>query len=79
MRRMIRAAWGVVTYGPFVILTIATIAFVILFKEAGDGFYRYPCQDPSMWSSPECMPPACEATGTCTDYLIERGGVTNEG
>ena len=41
---------------------------------SGDGFYRYPCQDPAMWGDPQCQPPACEASGTCTDYLIEKGG-----
>ena len=30
-----------------------------------DGRYRYPCQDPENWETPECMPPLCEATGTC--------------
>lgn len=35
-----------------------------------DGHYRYPCQDPVNWESPECNPPLCEATGTCTKDLI---------
>lgn len=35
-----------------------------------DGHYRYPCQDPANWESPECNPPLCEATGTCTSDLI---------
>lgn len=74
MGRMIRTAWNVVTYGPFLILLIGSLTFAYLFTRAGDGFYRYPCQDPAMWGDPQCQPPACEASGTCTDYLIEKGG-----
>jgi hypothetical protein len=35
-----------------------------------DGHYRYPCQDPVNWEAPECNPPLCEATGTCTTDLL---------
>jgi hypothetical protein len=35
-----------------------------------DGHYRYPCQDPVNWETPECNPPLCEATGTCTTDLL---------
>lgn len=42
-----------------------------------DGHYRYPCQDPVNWEAPECNPPLCEATGTCTADLI--GYDPNEG
>jgi hypothetical protein len=35
-----------------------------------DGHYRYPCQDPVNWESPECNPPLCKATGTCTTDLL---------
>jgi hypothetical protein len=35
-----------------------------------DGHYRYPCQDPVNWEAPECNPPLCEATGTCTADLL---------
>jgi len=35
-----------------------------------DGHYRYPCQDPANWEAPECNPPLCEATGTCTVDLL---------
>lgn len=79
MRRMIKAAWGMITYGPFVALAVAVALFAYMIYMAGDGFYRYQCQDPAMWSDQQCLPPVCEASGTCTDYLIERGGVTNEG
>jgi hypothetical protein len=35
----------------------------------GDSF-RYPCQNPDNFDKPSCNPPVCEATGTCTKYLI---------
>jgi hypothetical protein len=72
MKRMVRQAWGVMTYGPFILLLIGMIGFIMLFRHAGDGFYRYPCQDPALWSDPQCRKPACDSTGTCTDYLINR-------
>jgi len=72
MSKAMQAIWGLVTYGPFLILLIGAITFAYLFTQAGDGFYRYPCQDPAMWETPQCNPPLCEADGTCTDYLIRR-------
>jgi hypothetical protein len=32
--------------------------------------YRYVCQDPANHFKQQCLPPACEANGTCTKYLI---------
>lgn len=72
MSRAIRFLWGLVTFGPFAILMVGVVAFTLLILTAGDGFYRYPCQDPSMWEDPICNPPLCEADGSCTDYLIRR-------
>jgi len=72
MSKAMRAIWGLVTYGPFLILLIGSLTFAYLFTQAGDGFFRYPCQSPEMWEAPQCNPPLCEADGTCTDYLIRR-------
>ena len=36
------------------------------FKEV----YRYPCQDPANWESPDCLPPNCEAFGVCTKDVM---------
>jgi hypothetical protein len=36
-----------------------------------DGNYRYPCQDPANWETPDCVPPVCEASETCTKDLID--------
>ena len=38
--------------------------------------FRYECQDPANHLKQQCQPPACEANGTCTKYLIK--GETNE-
>jgi len=32
--------------------------------------YRYPCQDPANWESPDCQPPNCEAFGICTKDVM---------
>lgn len=50
---------------------ISSIILAIGLTACGyDGHYRYPCQDPINWESPECNPPLCEATGTCTVDLL---------
>ena len=36
---------------------------------SGDKF-RYPCQDPTNWETPECKPPVCSAAGTCPVDLV---------
>jgi hypothetical protein len=37
------------------------------FKEV----YRYPCQDPTNWDTPDCQPPNCEAFGICTKDVMK--------
>ena len=37
---------------------------------AYQGFYRYPCQEPSNWETPECKPPVCSVAGTCPVDLV---------
>jgi hypothetical protein len=49
----------------FIIAALAAVAL-----SACSDAYRYPCQDPANFESPACKPPACEASGTCTKYLI---------
>jgi len=47
-----------------------------IFYLSGDGFYRYPCMDPSNWATlAECKPPICSANRTCPSDLI--GGASN--
>lgn len=56
-------------YLPVAALVIGII--VVFF--AGD-VYRYPCQDPANWSTAECEPPVCTASGTCPENLITLDG-----
>lgn len=48
----------------------ATILALALSACGYDGYYRYPCQDPANWGTTECVPPVCEAAGTCTTDLL---------
>jgi predicted small lipoprotein YifL len=34
------------------------------------GYYRYPCQEASNWDKPECNPPICEPSGSCSKDLV---------
>lgn len=59
---------------PLLLLPMFIIVSVAyLFYLAGDGSYRYPCQDPLNFGAPECEPPICLADGTCTDMLLKVG------
>lgn len=48
------------------------VLYIVIFASAGDGWYRYPCQDPDNWGKEECILPICDAGQTCSAYLIER-------
>lgn len=52
--------------------TVFVLVMVIIFVTAGQGFYRYPCQDPVHFGTTECEPPACLANESCTDFLVKR-------
>lgn len=52
---------------------ILIVAVCIAFYLSGDGYYRYPCQDPENFTNPECQPPACLAAEDCTNMLIDLG------
>jgi cobalamin biosynthesis protein CobD/CbiB len=44
---------------------------VLLLSSCGyQGSYRYPCQDPANWETPECNPPICSTLGTCPVDLV---------
>jgi hypothetical protein len=47
------------------------ILFSALALAACQDRFRYECQDPDNHHKPACQPPACEADGTCTKYLIK--------
>ena len=47
-------------------------ALMLVGLTACDDRFRYPCQDPVNWRKPECEPPACDASGTCTKDLVTK-------
>jgi hypothetical protein len=47
-----------------------TIITALLLAGCSDTF-RYPCQDPANHYKTHCNPPVCEASGTCTKYLLK--------
>lgn len=51
----------------------ALVIGIIVVFFAGD-VYRYPCQDPANWSTPECEPPTCVASATCPANLVTMNG-----
>jgi hypothetical protein len=46
-----------------------------IFYLSGDGWFRYPCQDPLNRDTVQCKPPICSATRTCPSDLT--GGAGN--
>ena len=55
-----------------VLLVIAAVFYL-----SGDGFYRYPCQNPKNWTDAMCQPPICTANKTCPHDLMGDMNVTN--
>lgn len=37
----------------------------------GHDQFRYPCQDPKNWDSPDCKPPICDVTRTCPEQIFK--------
>jgi hypothetical protein len=58
-----------ITLLPAIIIAGVLIAFYA----AGDGSYRYPCQDPANFTNPSCHPPACLAAEYCTSMVLNLG------
>ena len=50
--------------GVLLILPIALAFF------GGDRF-RYPCQNPENWDTPQCKRPICDVTRTCPDHVFK--------
>ena len=52
------------------LLVVLAISTLLLSSCGYSGFYRYPCQDPTNWETPECKPPVCSTAGTCPVDLV---------
>ena len=60
------------------LIWVAALAVIAgVFYVSGDGFYRYPCQDPTNWANLSCQPPICTANKTCPHDLMGDMNVTN--
>ena len=58
----------IITLSISLILFILILFALIIFL--GKDRYRYECQNPDMWSAPECNVPICKATSTCTEDTL---------
>lgn len=50
--------------GVLILLPLALAFF------GGDRF-RYPCQNPENWDTPQCKRPICDVTRTCPDHIFK--------
>lgn len=49
-----------------ILLSLGLTSCKYNFKEV----YRYPCQDPANWETPDCTYPKCEGFGICTKDVM---------
>ena len=52
-------------------VTVLALTLTSCGKYTFEDVYRYPCQDPANWESPDCQPPNCEAYGVCTKDVMK--------
>ena len=51
-------------------LTLLLLLPIALAFFGGDRF-RYPCQNPENWDTPQCKRPICDVTRTCPDHVFK--------
>jgi hypothetical protein len=56
---------------PLLAVTVLALTLTSCGKYTFEDIYRYPCQDPANWESPDCQPPNCEAFGICTKDVMK--------
>jgi len=56
---------------PLLAVTVLALTLTSCGKYTFEDIYRYPCQDPANWESPDCQPPNCEAYGVCTKDVMK--------
>jgi hypothetical protein len=56
----------------YIKLAIAVLALPVFIVVGCEQRYRYPCQDPKNWDSPECQKPLCEVHRECPDLIIKK-------
>ena len=50
--------------------TLAVLTLPILIMSGCEDRYRYACQDPANWDTPQCQKPYCEIHKTCPDMIF---------
>lgn len=50
------------------VLMLPLVVIVAGLPSCEDRF-RYPCQDPRNWETPQCQKPQCEVTQTCPEHV----------
>ena len=53
------------------VIELWLLSMVVVFLFGCEERFRYPCQNPKNWDTPECKAPLCTATGTCPDQLVK--------
>jgi hypothetical protein len=56
---------------PLLAVIVVSLTLTGCGKYTFEDVYRYPCQDPANWESPDCTPPNCEAYGVCTKDVMK--------
>jgi hypothetical protein len=49
------------------LILLVPIVYVVF----GQDRFRYPCQDPANWDSPQCQLPVCDVTRTCPEHIFK--------
>lgn len=50
---------------------ILMIMAPVMFVAGCQQQFRYPCQDPANWQTPECQRPQCEVNRDCPDHIFK--------
>lgn len=53
--------------------TILVLSSLLLLAGCFEQQYRYPCQNPENWESPDCKKPICEVNRDCPEYVFKGG------
>ena len=52
-------------------MRIFMIMLPLLAATGCEQAYRYPCQDPANWQTPECQRPLCEVHRDCPELIFK--------
>jgi len=46
--------------------------FIVLLLAGCNQAFRYPCQDPGNWNTPQCKKPICEVNRDCPELIFNK-------